>query len=128
MKELDEAIREAGPHGVLPCAGAFSIAGATGQTPRAVGDAADPLGVRISLCQLGLFGYEAYGEKRWVRRPPAVPDDLEAEIRAACAGDRLPCAGAWRLADERGLPRALLGSVAETLGVRISKCQLGCFE
>jgi hypothetical protein len=40
---------------------------------------------------------------------------------------QLSCVEAWRWADERGLPRLLFGSVAETLDVRISDCQLGCF-
>ncbi|MCX6093197.1 MAG: hypothetical protein NTX23_10105 [Candidatus Bipolaricaulota bacterium] len=94
---------------------------------RAIGGAADRLGIRVTECQLGLFGYEVYGEKRWILRLAAIPRTLEEAIRAAQAGGRLPCAAAWRLADDRGLPRLLMGSVAETLNVRVSECQLGCF-
>jgi hypothetical protein len=94
----------------------------------AVGRAADREGIRVSECQLGLFGYEAFGEKRWVRRLAAIPRSLESEILAACVEDRLACAAAWRVADGRGVPRLVVGSVAEALDVRISACQLGCFE
>jgi hypothetical protein len=94
----------------------------------AVGHAADREGIRVSECQLGLFGYEAYGEKRWVRRLAAIPKSLASETLAARVEDRLACAEAWRLADALGVPRLLMGSVAETLHVRISACQLGCFE
>jgi hypothetical protein len=114
--------------GTIPCECACRVAAACGTSPAAVGRAVDALGIKVSECQLGLFGYEAYGEKRWTRRLGAVPQSLEVEIRAACAEGRLPCAAAWDLAGARGLPRLVVGSVAETLGLRIAQCQLGCFE
>ncbi len=117
--------REAGR---IPCACAVEIAQECGVPTATVGRTADSLGIRVSECQLGLFGYEAYGDKRWVRRLTLVPKPLEFEVRAACVGDRLACAAAWRLADARGLPRLVLGSVSETLDLRISDCQLGCFK
>ncbi len=113
--------------GRIPCACAVEIAISCGAPTAAIGEAADRLGIRIAECQLGLFGYDAYGEKRWVRRLATVPRELEEAVRAARAGERLPCAAAWRLADDRGLPRLLMGSVAETLDVRVSDCQLNCF-
>lgn len=120
-----EAYRE---QGSVPCALAFRIAEMSGTLPQAVREVADRMGIRISECQLGLFGYELYGEKRWVRRLGAVPPLLAQSVRAACAEGRLTCAASWRLADERGVPRLLFGSVAESLNVRILRCQLGCFD
>jgi hypothetical protein len=125
LQERLEPYREARR---IPCACAVGAATACGVPPAAMGEAANGLGIRISECQLGLFGYELYGEKRWTRRLGAVPPALEQSVRAACAENRLACAAAWRLADERGLPRLLFGSVAETLDVRVSRCQLGCFD
>ncbi|MCX6099847.1 MAG: hypothetical protein NTV92_00150, partial [Candidatus Bipolaricaulota bacterium] len=113
--------------GRIPCACAHEMARACDVPTAAVGRAADSEGIRVTECQLGLFGYEAYGEKRWVQRLATIPRTLEEAIRASQAGERLPCAAAWRLADDRGLPRLLMGSVAETLNVRVSDCQLGCF-
>ncbi len=127
VSELDQVIREAARTGFLPCAAAFSIAERLGVSPDAVGKAADDLGVRISTCQLGLFGYDAFAERRAVHKLPAVPEDLRSTLAAAIVDGHLPCAAAWRLADERGLPRLLFGSIAETLDVRISECGLGCF-
>jgi hypothetical protein len=114
--------------GTIPCASASAIARECGVAASAVRDVADDMGIRVSECQLGLFGYEAYGEKRWVRPLASVPRSLEVGIRAACREDRLPCADAWGLADASGLPRLLMGSIVETIGVRIVSCQLGCFE
>ncbi len=127
VSELDRAIRETTRTGFLPCAVAFSIAERLGVSPDAVRAAADGLGVRISICQLGLFGYDAFAERRAVHKLSAVPEELRSTLAAAVVDGRLPCAAAWRLADERGLPRLLFGSIAETLDVRISECGLGCF-
>ncbi len=113
--------------GVIPCARACALAVACGVSASEIGRLADSEGIRISACQLGLFGYEAYGEKRWAGRLARVPAALEEEIRAAAVGGRLPCGVAWRIADAHGLPRFVLGAAAETLGLRVSLCQLGCF-
>ena len=124
---LRHRLRESAVGGSLPCALAHKLAESCAVPPRAVGESADVMGIRITHCQLGLFGYDAYGEKRWTRRLATLPTELERDVHLACVDGQLPCVRAWRLADERGLPRLLLGSVAETLDVRICDCQLGCF-
>jgi len=124
---LRHRLRESAVGGGLPCAVAHRLAESCAVPPRVIGETADSLGIRITHCQLGLFGYDAYGEKRWTRRLATLPTELERDVHLACVDGQLPCVRAWRLADERGLPRLLLGSVAETLDVRICDCQLGCF-
>lgn len=114
--------------GSIPCVSAVGIAAECGAPTAAIGEAADRLGIRVTLCQLGLFGYDEYGEKRWVHRMTQVPKSLESEIRAVSDGARLSCTAAWELARGRGLPRLVVGCAAETLGIRIAHCQLGCFE
>ena len=124
---LRHRLRESAADGDLPCALAHRLAESCAVLPQAVGESADAMGIRITHCQLGLFGYDAFGEKRWTRRLTTTPAELERDLRLACVDGRLSCATAWRWADERGLPRLLLGSIAETLDVRICDCQLGCF-
>jgi hypothetical protein len=128
MNALRDRLRESAANGDLPCALAHRLAESCAVLPQAVGESADTMGIRITHCQLGLFGYDAFGEKRWTRRLKAIPTELERDLCLACVGGRLSCATAWRWADECGLPRLLLGSIAETLDVRICDCQLGCFE
>lgn len=128
MSESDQAIREAARGGLLPCAKAFGIAERLGVAPDSVRADADRLGVRISVCQLGLFGYDAFGERRAAHRLSAVPPELRRALDEATDDGRLACVAAWRIADERGLPRLLMGSAAETIGVRLCRCQLGCFD
>ncbi len=128
---MKDAVRDTlapfGARGTISCARAVIIARACDVPLATLGRASDDLGIRVSECQLGLFGYEAYGEKRWIRRLRAVPVTLAEAVRDACDDKRLPCAIAWSLADAEGVPRLMMGSVAETLDVRIVGCQLGCF-
>jgi len=39
----------------------------------------------------------------------------------------VPCAAAFAIAEELGLPRLAVGRAADELGLKISDCQLGCF-
>jgi len=45
------------------------------------------------------------------------------------AGDekRLPCAEAFAIARDLGLPLAEVGRTCDELGIKIVQCQLGCF-
>ena len=127
MNDCEGAIRAQLLSGRLPCLRAFDIASDLGSTPEQVREAADALDVRMSRCQLGIFGYESLGEKRLAHPLPKVPESLEKRIRDGLTDGRLPCATAWRIADEEGLPRFLVGCACETIGVRVAPCQLGCF-
>ncbi len=128
MHEIERALRDATPAGTLPCARAMGIATECKVGPQTVRELADALGIRVSACQLGLFGYEPFGAKRLSHRVASVPPDLAAAVRDAVDDDGLPCAAAWQIADARGLPRLVVGSVAEALGLKVSRCQLGCFR
>ena len=130
MGEIAEAIQEALIEGQLPCAMAFVIAEQLGIAPLLVGQEADALGIRLSKCQLGLFGYGPKSEGRHRRVQPMqdVPCELMQAIREAATGDgKLSCAAAWRVADELRVPRQQVSDAAEGLGVRLKECQLGAF-
>jgi hypothetical protein len=92
-----------------------------------VGGAADREGIRISRCQLGLFGYSDFGTKGLAKALLKTPDALASAIRAQLVDGKLPCAATWRIAQAAGLPRIAVACACETLGVRIAPCQLGCF-
>lgn len=127
MKEVEDAIRESLLDGRLPCKRAFDLASKLDLSPSNVRQAADEVDARISRCQLGLFGFEDLGEKRLVRALPKITESIEDRIRAALIDGCLPCATAWRIAEEEALPRFLIGCACDTLEVRIAPCQLGCF-
>ena len=130
MSQVAEAIREVLVEGQLPCAVAFQVAERLGVEPLQVGQAADALEVRLSRCQLGLFGYgpKAEGKHRRVNPMHDVLPELALAIRTSVGPDgRLSCAAAWRIAAELQVPKQTVSDAAEGLGVRITLCQLGAF-
>ncbi len=109
----------------LPCAVAFDIAGELEATAAEVGQAANLLGVKLSKCQLGLFGYSP--EKKIV-----TPQDLQHDVLTTALPDylengRLSCFRAWALAEHCKLARLDISRYCEAHGIKISNCQLGAF-
>jgi len=56
-----------------------------------------------------------------------MTDDQKQKIREAAKDGKLPCAKAFRLADELGVPLKEIGEFCNAEGIRIKNCQLGCF-
>lgn len=110
----------------MPCAEAFALAQARRMAPAEMAAAADAQGVRIGWCQLGLFTGAQKG-KGWPNEPLHVPEEVKAVLQAAAPEGRLPCAQAWAIAKRLGWERLAVGHAANTLGIRIVQCQLGCF-
>jgi hypothetical protein len=129
VEELHQAILERLEDGKLRCAAAFAIAHRLGVEPLAVGQAANLADIRISRCQLGLFGYgpKSEGKHKIVQPMENVPEHLAARLRAAAGEDGITCAAIWQVADELGYKRIEASSAVEAVGLRISRCQLGCF-
>lgn len=130
MQSLTEAIRQhVDAEGMLSCAAAFRIAEALGVEPSAVGQAADALGVRLGRCQLGLFGYgpKAEGRHKVVQPTATVAAGLAQAIHDGLVQGRLPCATAWEIAAALNIPKMDVAAAAETLGIKIARCQLGAF-
>ena len=116
--------------GQIPCAAAHRIAEELGVKPLQVGEQADEIGIRISRCQLGLFGYtlkKGTPGYRVVKKLDDPPDAASASVRKAAAHGRIPCLTLWRLAREYGLTKRDMGNIAETLELKVTPCQLGCF-
>jgi hypothetical protein len=54
-------------------------------------------------------------------------EDLKNKIRAAAPEGKIPCAAAFKLANELGLSRKAMGELLNELRIKITQCQLGCF-
>lgn len=126
---LHEAMLARLRDGQLPCAQAHELAREFGLDPLQVGQAADEAGIRIGLCQLGLFGYglKSEGRHKIVQPMDEVPGRLAARLRAAAGEDGISCADIWQIAAELGYRRLEVSGAVEALGLRVSLCQLGCF-
>jgi hypothetical protein len=127
--ELQDRVRAAAHDGQLPCALAHKVADELGVMPEVLGAAAKEAGIRITRCQMGLFGYGPKGTPsyRVVRAADHCPEDLTAEAKAALVDSRLPCRAAWALAKRRGLTYRGMGDILEAPGLKVKPCKLGQF-
>ena len=124
-KGLKEAVLAQVKDNELPCALAFDIAKKLDAPPGDVGAMADALGVRLSKCQMGLFGYKP--KKKIVKAKDTSNQDLIDAVKASVQQERLPCAEAWKIAERFRVPKLKVGNVAEAHGIKIKYCQLGAF-
>lgn len=130
MENIEQAIRDHLIDEQLPCAAAFAVAAAEGISTIEVGEQADRLDIRLSRCQLGLFGYgpRAEGRHRRIKPMQEVPAELAAAIGSSLdEGGKLACEDAWRIAEQLGIAKQAVADATEGLGLRIVRCQLGAF-
>ena len=54
-------------------------------------------------------------------------EELESRLQKASRENRILCSSALAIAKLLGIPPGEVGSTANKLKIKISKCQLGCF-
>jgi len=128
-EQLRQAILDRLEDGKLACNQAFAICQILDLEPLTVGLTANEAAIRISRCQLGLFGYgpKAEGKHKIVHPMDEVPERLAARLRTEADGGSITCKAIWKVADGLGYKRLEASSAVEAMGLRVSRCQLGCF-
>jgi len=127
---LDETvaagIRERITDNAISCADAHAIAIKLKVPPAEIGAAIDLLEVRISRCQLGLFGY---GKRKQIPdlSGPVSPE-MESAVSSSVVNGRISCAAAWEIAKRFRVSKATVSAVCDIMKVKISACQLGAFR
>jgi len=53
---------------------------------------------------------------------------LEDMVKASLKDGYLPCPVAWKIAKKAGVPKLAVGAIIDRLGIRITNCQIGCFQ
>ena len=53
---------------------------------------------------------------------------LEEAIKEKAKDGKIPCAICFKIADDLGIPKKELTKVLNEMKIKISQCQLGCFE
>jgi hypothetical protein len=124
-KEAAQAIETKAGEGEITCADAAHIASALNISMNEIGVAVDLMEIRISKCQLGLFGYGK--EKMSIKPAKTVSAELEKAVRDALVNGRLSCKAAWEIAQRFGIPKMGVSSACEALKIKIKPCQLGAF-
>jgi len=123
--EVADAVKRKGLNGEISCAAAHRIAEDTKTPPLEVGFTIDCLEIRLTKCQLGLYGYRP--QKRVVKPAETVSDILRDAIRDALVAGRLSCKSAWEIAQKHGISKMDVSAACEAVGIKISSCQLGAF-
>jgi hypothetical protein len=111
--------------GELPCAVAFDIVTRLTVAPAEVGITADLLNIKISKCQLGLFGYQPDQKPVSIAKEPTAA--LKETLLAAQKENRITCTIAWEIAARLKIGKIVVGRACEAMGIKIKKCQLGGF-
>ncbi len=123
--EITTAIKQKASDGAISCAAAHKIAVDLGGPPEEIGVGIDLLELRITKCQLGLFGYRQ--EKKVVKPAEAISEALKGAIKESLAEGRLSCTAAWDIAKRLGIPKMDVSSACDTLKIKMFSCQLGAF-
>jgi hypothetical protein len=123
---IAEAVKRKATNNRIPCVSAHEIADATHATPAEVGVVLDLLEMRITNCQLGLFGHSP--EKKVVKSSETVSPELEKAIRNLLEDNRISCLSCWEIAARFGIAKREVSAACEALGLKIRACQLGAFR
>lgn len=54
-------------------------------------------------------------------------EELIAKIQGAAKDGKIPCAVAFAISKENGIPVRKIGELCNQLKIKITQCQLGCF-
>jgi len=112
-------------NGKISCEDAFEIAKSLGVSANLVGMNADLLDVKLTKCQIGLFGYRPI--KNIVTPQTQIDPDLKDAVLDARIDGKLPCKIAWEIASRFNIPKMTVSGVCEALDLQIKPCQLGAF-
>jgi hypothetical protein len=123
---IAEAIKRKATNNKISCASAHKIADEFDTTPAQVGVALDLLEMRITNCQLGLFGHSP--EIKAVKASESVPPEIEEAIKRSLVNNRISCLSCWKIAGRFGIAKMDVSAACEALEVKIGACQLGAFR
>ena len=122
--EVEQVVARHARKGEMPCAVAFAAAARCNRDPGEIGRAVDLMGLRLTKCQLGLYGY---GKKNKIVFPKTPGPELETAILKACKNGRISCREIWGIARQMKMRKLGVSKACEAMGLKIISCQLGAF-
>ncbi len=122
---IRRAIEQRSDQRKITCAEAFNIAADANISPEIVGKLIDDLGVKLTHCQLGLFGHSP--DRKKVTGALDISEDLKNAIMADSEDGRISCRAVWNIALRLQVARQNVSNACEGLKIRIKPCQLGAF-
>ncbi len=122
---ISEKLKTAAEDGQVSCSAAHRAAKDLEVSPAQIGIQTDLLELRISKCQLGLFGYSP--EKKKLDPKLNISSQLHQTLDDASEDGRISCSRCWEIAKTLKCSKLELGSACELKSIRIKPCQLGAF-
>ncbi|MDD5525686.1 MAG: hypothetical protein PHV90_10645, partial [Smithella sp.] len=122
---LESATSAALKDSYLRCPVAWKIARELNVPRIAVGAMMDKLGARVTECQIGFFKVEKTPYAGTAPREPSP--ELASSLRELDAADKLTCSAIFEMARQFKTTPLKISEAANILGLKIRKCQLGCF-
>ena len=127
-EQIAEMIREKSPGSGLACGMGEKISKELKVEISEVGTTADLLEIKITKCQLGLFGYSGKpNHGKDIQAADSVSDEMKRALDEAAENGVVTCAALWRIADRLGVKRKAVSAACDTLKLKIRVCQLGAF-
>ena len=123
--DMENIISNLSNNNEIACNTACGIAESSSVATQEVGEILDRLNIKLIQCQLGLFGY--YPDKKVIQPQPLTNQSLSDLIGRMLIKGKLPCKNAWDIADKLNISKKEVSCGCETLGIKISSCQLGAF-
>ncbi|MFA7084766.1 MAG: ModE family transcriptional regulator [Arcobacteraceae bacterium] len=106
------------PDGRLSCLKSFKVARLIGLKPIEMSDACKSIGIKISACELGVFGKLEFGESS-----SEVYKDISKNFNG---NTDVTCKEIWKSAEKSTLKE--VGSTVKNSDIEVTYCQLGCFH
>jgi hypothetical protein len=122
---IQTLVKEKSNDGKISCAELFNFVKEYTIFPDLLGQCVTHENIKITHCQLGLFGYE--NKKKIVEPAENITEELENKIYSSLEEGILPCAASWAIAEEFKIKKMDVASACEKLKIKIKKCQLGAF-
>ena len=122
---IQTLVKEKSNDGKISCAELFNLVKEYAIFPDLHGQCVNHEDIKITYCQLGLFGFE--NKKKIVEPAENVVEELENKIYSSLEDGVLPCAASWVIAEELKIKKIDVASACEKLKIKIKKCQLGAF-
>ena len=122
---LESATSASLKDGYLRCPVAWKIAREFSVPKIAVGAMMDKLGARVTECQLGFFKVD---KTPYTGPAPQEPSpEFASSLRELDTADKLTCSAIFEMARHFKTTPLKVSEAASILGLKIRKCQLGCF-
>ncbi len=122
---IAQAVKDKTEGGNISCATVFFVCEKMSITPAAAGKTVDLLQIKLSYCQLGLFGYPP--ARSIIIPADSVSSELESAIQDKLSDGHLSCAMVWKIAEDLSLKKMDVSEAAEALKIKMKPCQLGAF-